>query len=117
MLDWELGYPGPGGSGQLIWTRARVPGAVQLDIAEAEGYGPFVYAENWKDYLWMEDCSFMYRCKFGHPELKEGERLYFVSKGIDYAFEISFNGHEMLKQEGMFSSGAPRSDGPTEAKE
>ncbi len=68
-----------------------------------KAYGPWYYAENWKDYLWMEDCSFTYRCRFPRPELREKERLFFFSKGIDYAFKITFNGHEMLRQEGMFT--------------
>ena len=37
------------------WVDADVPGAVQLDIAKSENYGPYYFAENWKDYLWMED--------------------------------------------------------------
>ncbi len=102
-MNWELGYPSPGGSGELRWTGAKVPGAVQLDVAEAEGYGPWFYAENWRDYLWMEDCSFIYRSSFARPGLHKNERLYFFSKGIDYTFEIILNGHSLLSQEGMFT--------------
>lgn len=102
-LVWELGYPSDEGSGKLRWTRAKVPGAVQLDVAEAEGYGPWSFAENWKDYLWMEDCRFTYRCMFSRPGLKEKEKLFFFSKGIDYSFKILFNGRKMLMQEGMFT--------------
>ncbi len=103
ILKWELGYPAQDGSGSLKWTTAGVPGAVQLDVANAEGYGPHFYAENWRDYLWMEDSSFIYHCSFYQPEMKVGERLFFISKGIDYAFEVSFNGIEIHKQEGMFT--------------
>jgi len=40
-LKWELGYGLPVWADQGKWTSARVPGAVQLDVAEAEGYGPW----------------------------------------------------------------------------
>ena len=102
-LDWELGYPGKETGSSLQWTEATVPGAVQLDIARAEGYGTYYYAENWKDYRWMEDTAFTYRTVFGKPEMEPGERLLFRSLGIDYAFQIRMNGRLMLEQEGMFS--------------
>ena len=34
----------------MKWIPARVPGAVQLDIARAENYPTWYYAENWKNY-------------------------------------------------------------------
>jgi len=103
-LFWQVGY-----AAQLIespkkFVPASVPGAVQLDIAKAEKYGPYYYAENWKDYLWMEDKFFTYKTSFKRQTLKDGERLFFVSGGIDYEFEIYLNGEKLLYQEGMFTS-------------
>lgn len=80
-----------------------MPGAVQLDIARKEGYGPYYYGENWRDYLWMEDREFVYVGQFIKPGLKDGERVIFHSLGIDYKFEITFNGKKLLSQEGMFT--------------
>jgi len=102
-LDWELGYRANQGSGELNWTVSGVPGAIQLDIAKAEGYDPYFYAENWRDYLWMEDQEFFYRSKFEKPDLEAGQRLIFHSLGIDYKFEISLNGEKLVEQEGMFT--------------
>lgn len=102
-LKWELGYRLPGEPELEKWTSAGVPGAVQLDVAKAEGYKPWFKGDNWKDYLWMEDCSFIYRGSFDKPDLGLGEKLYFISKGIDYTFTISINGQELLQQEGMFT--------------
>lgn len=102
-LEWSLEYKKDGGSGNLVKAAATVPGAVQLDIARAEGYAPYYYAENWKDYLWMEDQEFVYVTNFLKPDLKEGEHLLFRSQGIDYEFEIIFNGEKLLSQEGMFT--------------
>jgi len=102
-LEWQVGY-----SDQLTdmpkkWVKATVPGAVQLDISAAEKYGPFYYAENWKDYLWMEDKFFTYKTSFTKPSLASDEQLWFMSKGIDYKFEIYLNGEKLLQQEGMFT--------------
>lgn len=102
-LDWELGYTPPGKEGSLKWVPSQVPGAVQLDVARAEGYGPHEFGENWKDYLWMEDVYFTYRSSFPRPDLAPHEKLYFISSGIDYAFEIQLNDTPLHFQEGMFT--------------
>ncbi|MCA1747119.1 MAG: hypothetical protein LC655_05435, partial [Bacteroidales bacterium] len=101
-LNWELEYSLQGRS-RTKTAKARVPGAVQLDIAAAEGYGDYYFGENWKDYLWMEEQFFSYKTTFAKPEVDSTERLVFVSKGIDYAFEILLNGEKLLHQEGMFT--------------
>ena len=103
FLKWELGYSKTADEIPSKWIPATVPGAVQLDIAKAEKYAPYYYAENWKDYLWMEDQFYTYRTSFSKPDLKADERAVFVSKGIDYQFRIFLNGEELLYQEGMFT--------------
>jgi len=102
-LLWKLGYKTDPGADKMKWTGAKIPGAIQLDIAAAEGYADYRYGDNWRDYLWMEDSQFTYRTEFKKPPLKTGERLFFFSAGIEYAFEISINHHTLLKQEGMFT--------------
>ncbi len=102
-LEWWVEYKKDTASDQLFRAPANVPGAVQLDIASAEAYGPYYYADNWRDYLWMEDHEFFYVTHFIKPRLEPGERLVFRSLGIDYEFEVYFNGQKMLHQEGMFT--------------
>jgi beta-mannosidase len=102
-MKWELGYAATSVARPVKWIPATVPGAVQLDIAKAENYQPFYYAENWKDYLWMEDNFYTYRSTFKKQELAPGERFCFISKGIDYQFEIYLNSEKLFEQEGMFS--------------
>jgi len=103
QLHWEVGYALGSNMADLKWVKASVPGAVQLDVAKAENYGLYYYAENWKDYLWMEDREFLYRSRFPMPELESGQRLIFHSLGIDYEFDIILNGETLLHQEGMFT--------------
>jgi len=102
-LKWELGYTSKMSDVVSNWIPATVPGAVQIDIAKDKKWGPFYYAENWKDYLPYEDKYYTYRTSFTKPELKAGERLVFVSKGIDYEFEIYLNNEKLFHQEGMFT--------------
>ncbi len=102
-LEWVLEYKTEHDPGKLNKVPATVPGAVQLDIAKAEGYAPYMHGENWKDYLWMEDRGFTYVSNFLKPVMKEGEHLVFNSLGIDYKFEIFLNGEKLLRQEGMFT--------------
>lgn len=102
-LKWELGYNKEHETLPSAWIPADVPGAVQLDIARAEKYQPFYYAEHWKDYLWMEDMYYTYRTSFNKPDLSDNKRLIFISLGIDYEFEIFLNGEKIFHQEGMFT--------------
>ena len=102
-LQWFMEYGTEHDPQSKVRTAATIPGAVQLDVALSEGYGPYYYADNWKDYLWMEDREFAYVSSFARPRLENGERLVLRSLGIDYSFEILFNGRSLLVQEGMFT--------------
>ena len=74
-----------------------------LILLQAENYGDYFFGENWREYRWMEDRPFTYKTEFSRPSLAVGERLFFISGGIDYSFEILFNGSEMLRQEGIYT--------------
>ena len=102
-LAWELGHAPDKETIPGTFCPAAVPGAVQLDLARAEGYPDYNYAGNYRRMTWMEDRFFTYRTEFEPPRLGQGQRLWFVSKGIDYQYEIRFNGHLLAAGEGMFS--------------
>ena len=82
---------------------ATVPGAVQLDMARAEGYPDYNRADNYRRMTWMEDRFFTYRAEFDAPGLGQDRQLWFVSKGIDYRYEIRLNDTLLLAREGMFA--------------
>jgi len=103
-LNWEIGYASKSNDVPAKWYPATVPGAVQLDLAKALKYGTWYYAENWKDYLWMEDQFFTYQTFFKKPFISENQNCFFISKGIDYEFEIWLNGEKLFYQEGMFTT-------------
>jgi len=103
LVSWETGFHIEKDGTPENWFSSTVPGAVQMDYAKANNWPPFFYAENWKDYLWMEDVYWTYKTSFSKPELSNGEQLFFISKGIDYEFDIFLNGDQLFYQEGMFS--------------
>jgi len=102
-LKWEVGFNKTKEIEPIYWFPAVVPGAVQLDYAKANHWPVLWYAENWKEYGWMEDVYWTYKTTFKKPAVGEGEQLFFVSKGIDYEFEITLNGERLFYQEGMFT--------------
>lgn len=102
-LTWVIGHAPDKGTVPDKFAPAAVPGAVQLDIARAEGYPNYNVADNYHRFDWMEDHWYTYRTRFEAPALNSGDRLWFISKGIDYQYEIRFNGLLLLEHEGMFS--------------
>lgn len=81
---------------------AAVPGNIQNDYAQFKEWGDLNYRTNCTRYAALEDCSWQY---IAYPEVDFGkdERVYFVSKGIDYMSVIALNGVELCRHEGMFS--------------
>lgn len=103
LLNWTLGYSDAKDKAPGFYVPAVVPGAVQLDIARYEKYPDNNYADNFKLFRWMEDMYYVCKSEFQMLDLSEDKQLWFVSKGIDYEFEVWFNGRMLHYQEGMFS--------------
>lgn len=102
-LDFSVGYTQNIDNKPDKMVAAIVPGAVQLDWARAHEWEDYHYGNRFKDYGWMEDVYWHYTCTFSKPNLLEGNHLYMVGKGIDYAFTCILNGEKILTQEGMFT--------------
>ncbi len=102
QLTWQLGFRRNLAESPRDWFPAKVPGAVQLDYAAAHNWPPYWYGNNFKDYAWMEEKFWTYKTTFEAPTLQPDQRLFFVSRGIDYECVISLNGQELYYQEGMF---------------
>lgn len=79
---------------------ARVPGAVQLDYARHAGLPDYKYSDNHKLYEDLKDYYWKYSTTI--PAREKGKRLFFVSHGIDYRFDIEIGGKKVFEQEGMF---------------
>ena len=102
-LQWTVGFSKAANTPPTERVPATVPGAVQLDWAKAHDWSPYYYAENWKEYRWMEDVYWIYATKLELPPLAAGERVSFVCKGVDYRFQVRLKGQTVHEQEGMFT--------------
>src|SRR4030043_326434 len=102
-LSWEVGFHKEKSQTPDWWYPATVPGAVQLDLLTTLENPNWYFSDGYKQFMWMEDVFFTYRAKFQKPVLSDHQQLFFISKGIDYRFEIYLNGVMILEQEGMFT--------------
>ena len=81
---------------------AHVPGAVQLDYAEALGYPPYYYGTNFRQFFWMEDEYFIYETTLA-VTCGEGERAKLHLSGLDYRYDILIDGETVHSGEGIFT--------------
>lgn len=100
-LVWQLGFSDALNTPPAEFFSATVPGAVQLDYAAAYGLPDYKYETNYEEYLWMEDKFWTYKTSFDASNITSGN-LFFVSKGIDFKYDIYINGIKKLSYEGMY---------------
>lgn len=82
--------------------KAEVPGNVQYDYAVFKGFGDIQFADNVKKFKEIEDYWWVYKTTLNFDK-KENEKVWFVSEGIDYIFDIKLDGDVIFSSEGMFS--------------
>lgn len=84
------------------WFAAKVPGNVQSDYGRFMDFGDVGYGTNPEKFHKTEGWQWEYRTELQFA-VQEGEKLFFVSEGIDYRFDILLNGEKLLEHEGMFT--------------
>lgn len=101
-IEFMVGYSCDINIQPETYVKAAVPGAVQLDWAKASQWPPYYFAENWREYTWMEDMYWHYSAKLDLT-LEAGKRIFLCGKGIDYKYVIKLNRKKIYEYEGMFS--------------
>ncbi|MBE5039528.1 glycoside hydrolase family 2 protein [Ructibacterium gallinarum] len=81
---------------------ADVPGNIQLDYAKANGFADVNWMDNCTKFQELEDYTWFYRSELKY-EKKPGDRIYFVTLGIEYEYDVLLNGKKILHHIGMFS--------------
>lgn len=94
--QWKLRHLGD------EWFPAHVPGNIQSDYAAAHDFGDIHYGMNHQKFLEIEDWEWEYRTELSYSAGRD-ERVFFVSNGIDYFFDIAVNGQILYSHEGMFT--------------
>lgn len=80
---------------------ARVPGTIQKDYGTANNFPDVHYADNHLMYKETEGDFWEYRTKLNY-KANDGERVFFVSHGIDYRYDIYLGEALILEDEGMY---------------
>lgn len=101
--EWTLGVQNTREDLPDVWVPASVPGGAQLDYARAQGWEDLHYGQNVRRFDGLEEKYWRYRTRVSLPPLPIDQELFFVAKGVDYAFEILINGRVHFAQEGMFT--------------
>ena len=70
----------------------HVPGNIQADYAEHMGFGDTNYGLNFQQFHDTEGFTWEYSCRLCF-EADSSERIFFVSEGIDYIYDIALNGN------------------------
>ena len=83
---------------------ASVPGNIQRDLIDVhpELAGDLNYGLEHRKMLRFESCSWLYTARLDYETLP-GEKLWFVTEGIDYAWSLLADGVGFYSHEGMFS--------------
>ncbi len=101
LQSWQGARVHEGVTGQ--WFAATVPGNIQEDYGRANNFPDHNFGDNCKLYEALEDDGWLYRTEVvAEPE--KGQRVFFVTKGIEYEYEVRLNGKKLAYHEGMFSS-------------
>ena len=83
------------------WFPATVPGNIQKDYAVANSFADVQYADNYKQFLPLENDHWEYSTTLCYDRVSD-ERVYFVSDGISYRYDVLLNGETVYSYEGMF---------------
>lgn len=80
-----------------------VPGNIQYDFAIAKGFKDLSYSDNYKQFIPYENDAWEYVTRLKYNK-NDGERVFFVSEGIDYKYDILLNGQVIYSYEGMYAT-------------
>lgn len=79
-----------------------VPGDIQKDYAAFMGWGDINRMDNCKKYEDIEDFFWSYKTNALYSA-KNGERIFFVTEGIEYEYDVFLNSKLLFHHEGMFT--------------
>jgi len=81
---------------------AEVPGNVQWDYSKVNLKDDIMFGDNVNFFKEIEDYKWKYKTTLNF-KAESDERVFFVSEGIDYIFDILLDGEVIHSQEGMYT--------------
>lgn len=100
LQSWQGARIHEGVTGQ--WFPATVPGNIQEDYGKFMGFPDVNWADTCKLYSPLEDDGWFYQTKVSCTAAP-GERVFFVTKGIEYEYDVRMGGQVLLHHEGMIT--------------
>ncbi len=94
-LNWEVGYSRTEEK-PSNFIKAKVPGAVQMDLMRAGELPDYRIGTNYESYAGTEDYFWAYRAT-----LPVGENMFLVSGGVDYRYKVYVENDLIYDYEGM----------------
>lgn len=85
-----------------IFFPASVPGNIQLDYAKHHGFPDVNFMDTCERFRPLENYPWLYKTEIC-CEAKAGERVFFVTEGIEYEYDVILNGKKLLHHVGMFT--------------
>ena len=79
-----------------------VPGDIQLDYAKSRGMENVSWSDNVKKFKELEGYAWSYRTNIRF-DAKKDEKVFFVTEGIEYEYDVILDSEKLLHHEGMFS--------------
>lgn len=84
------------------WFEARVPGNIQYDYGVAHNFGDPNVSDHVLKYLPLENATFEYAAELTY-EKQTDETVWFVSRGIDYRYDIYLGPEKLFSGQGMYT--------------
>jgi beta-mannosidase len=92
---WSLASIAAGGRPDEIpgteWKPAIVPGTVAANLARSKALPDPYVDDNIRQFAWIDDRDWWYRCEFEPPSIGEGWRLRMVCEGLTVGAELWVN--------------------------
>ena len=79
-----------------------VPGSIQLDYAKHHGFPDVNRMDTCERFKPLENTPWLYKTEV-QCKAKDSERVFFVTEGIEYEYDVILNGKKLYHHEGMFS--------------
>lgn len=84
------------------YFHANVPGNIQKDYAEFMQWGDVNWMDNCTKYRDIEDWFWSYKSELVF-DAKDNDRIFFVTEGIEYEYDIKLNNKLLVHHIGMFT--------------
>lgn len=81
--------------------KATVPGNIQYDYSVFKKFDDIYFADNIHQFLPLEDEEWEYIARLQYDRCAD-ESVWFISRGIDYLYDIRLNGEILYRYEGMY---------------